>query len=288
MKRKEINWSIVQAEHDKGVFIRDLMQTFSLSRTSIETAVKYGLFVKKVIPRKFTEEQKLKHSEKRKKFLKDNPDKHPWKSKNKFKSVPCEKIKNILLTKGVKFVEEYSPLEKRFFSLDISFPEKKIGIEINGQQHYEPDGSLKKYYQERHELLESNGWKIYEIHYSLVFNSELINSMIDSILGSEKKVEFDYSTYVKKEKVCYFCNKCGFKLYSKSMSGLCSKCSNQSRRKVKRPSREELEILIRTRSFTAISKMFGVSDNAIRKWAKYYDLPITLKEKRCKIQFNSF
>ena len=44
-------------------------------------------------------------------------------------------------------------------------------------------------------------------------------------------------------------------------------------RKVKnRPSKEELTKLISENSWTALGKMFGVSGNAIRKWARYYKL----------------
>ena len=37
--------------------------------------------------------------------------------------------------------------------------------------------------------------------------------------------------------------------------------------------REELKSLIRNTPFTSIGKMFGVSDNAIRKWCNKYNLP---------------
>lgn len=55
---------------------------------------------------------------------------------------------------------------------------------------------------------------------------------------------------------------------------LCSaECSEVNRRKVKdRPSSEELKLLIEKYPFTRIGKMFGVSDNAVRKWAKKYDI----------------
>ena len=39
------------------------------------------------------------------------------------------------------------------------------------------------------------------------------------------------------------------------------------------PSKEELENLIYKIPFTRIGEMYGVSDNAIRKWCKKYDLP---------------
>ncbi len=56
-------------------------------------------------------------------------------------------LKKILDNINVKYVPEYNPLINRFFSIDIAFPDKKIGIEINGNQHYNIHGSLKEYYQ---------------------------------------------------------------------------------------------------------------------------------------------
>lgn len=45
-----------------------------------------------------------------------------------------------------------------------------------------------------------------------------------------------------------------------------------SKRKVDRPSKEELQHLIKTCPMTKIGKMFGVSDNAVRKWARRYGI----------------
>ena len=49
-------------------------------------------------------------------------------------------------------------------NIDIAFPDIKLGIEINGNQHYNSDGTLKDYYQERHNLIEEAGWKLLEVH----------------------------------------------------------------------------------------------------------------------------
>lgn len=49
-------------------------------------------------------------------------------------------------------------------------------------------------------------------------------------------------------------------------------CSCDSRRRAKRPSREELAQLIETTPFVQIGKKYKVSDNAIRKWAEHYGL----------------
>ena len=44
------------------------------------------------------------------------------------------------------------------------------------------------------------------------------------------------------------------------------------------PSEEELKQLIRTTPFTTIAKSVNVSDNAIRKWCKQYNLPIKKRD----------
>ena len=101
--------------------------------------------------RKHSEQTKKKISESRKKYLRDNKDKHPWKRKNKFISTPCENVKKYLDDNNINYISEWSPLEDRFYSIDIAFPDKKIGIEINGNQHYNKDGTLKDYYQKRYD-----------------------------------------------------------------------------------------------------------------------------------------
>lgn len=126
-----------------------------------------------------TDEQKSKQSKIRKEFLLKNPDKHPWTFDNKNKSVPCENVKKYLIDNNIQFIEEYRPLVERFFSIDIAFPNLKIGIEINGNQHYNKDGTLKEYYQNRHDLIENAGWKLFEIHYTRCFGLESISKIIN-------------------------------------------------------------------------------------------------------------
>lgn len=48
-----------------------------------------------------------------------------------------------------------------------------------------------------------------------------------------------------------------------------------NRRKVDRPSKEELKQLITTIPMSSIAKQYGVSDNAIRKWTKSYGIQLT-------------
>ena len=66
------------------------------------------------------------------------------------------------------------------------------------------------------------------------------------------------------------CVDCGCKLHSRhTKTSLCVKCLGKKQRKVKdRPTHEELKKLLSTNSYCAVGKMYGVSDNAIRKWLK--------------------
>lgn len=66
------------------------------------------------------------------------------------------------------------------------------------------------------------------------------------------------------------CPTCGTEVFG---TKYCSHaCSCESRRKAKRPGREELENLIKTTPILQIGKIYGVSDNAIRKWAEFYGI----------------
>lgn len=49
-------------------------------------------------------------------------------------------------------------------------------------------------------------------------------------------------------------------------------CGHRSMHKVEHPTREQLEVLIGEKSFVQIGRDYGVSDNAVRKWARSYGL----------------
>ena len=137
-------------------------------------------------------------SDKMKKYISENKDKFSWYC-NHNKSVPCDIFKQKLRELNIDFVEEYSPFIDRHFIMDIAFPEKMIGVEINGNQHYNRNGSLTKYHQDRHDYIESNGWTLFEIHYLAVYNENLM-SLINKMLISETIKEFDYTINHNKSK----------------------------------------------------------------------------------------
>lgn len=195
-----------QKEHDSGTSIKALCKKYKISRSKINKLTQKGLFIKRKNKFKHTDEYKTSMSCKRKDWLNNNPDKHPWKRSSKFLSKPCEDFKKRLKEEHILFVEEYTPIKGRAFSLDISIPDKKIGIEVNGNQHYDRSGKLKDYYQKRHDLLVSEGWNIVELHYASVYKKDIVDSLIDSLRKDffifnqeeyDKKMEFLFQTYIK-------------------------------------------------------------------------------------------
>lgn len=87
-----------------------------------------------------------------------------------------------------------------------------------------------------------------------------------------------------------YCSNCGKIISLRSKSGLCRECSAILKRKVARPSKEELfNFLLQNQgNFTLAGHHFGVSDNTIRRWCKGYNIPyhsadyISKKEKKAK------
>lgn len=76
----------------------------------------------------------------------------------------------------------------------------------------------------------------------------------------------------------YFCAKCHGPITAKAE--LCVACARLQSRKVERPTATDLyNYLIEIKgNFSAASRFYGVSDNAIRKWCKSYGIPASSTE----------
>jgi hypothetical protein len=99
------------------------------------------------------------------------------------------------------------------------------------------------------------------------FNNTLTNlrllcpnchSQTDTFCGKSKKT--------KKYK-CIECNN-----ETSGYTNICRICSMKKLRKVERPTKDILIHEIKNNTFLSLSKKYGVSDNAIRKWCKYYSI----------------
>ena len=76
---------------------------------------------------------------------------------------------------------------------------------------------------------------------------------------------------LKSEKII-LCRDCGRKIGYKTKTQRCRKCHSVASRKVERPTRAQLENLLRKYSQEHIGRMFGVSGKSIEKWKKSYSI----------------
>lgn len=72
---------------------------------------------------------------------------------------------------------------------------------------------------------------------------------------------------------CEICGK-----ITKNKKYCSQECSHIAQQKASKPTRKELKKLIRTTSFIELGRRYNVSDNAIRKWCKSYNLPFKTKD----------
>lgn len=145
----------------------------------------------------------------------------------------------------------------------------------------------------------SNFIKWHIIHetpiFGYVWESDYYTKEQKEILKSnekEYKQNFRKNNYKKEKNKRYdLCPLCNQELKLKT-SKVCEKCFFENKKYIdyttntnskedvilhpyqnQHITRDELKNLIRTTSFLQIGKQFGVSDNAIRKWCKNYELP---------------
>ena len=120
----------------------------------------------------------------------------------------CENFKQYLRNNNIDFIEEYCPYwEERGYRLDIAFPDEKIGIEINGSQHYDNEGNLNEITLEKQKFFENHGWTIIQIYYKWCYgtieNNKVINSIFDLPIHNKEYVKECFTRkYLKnKEKI---------------------------------------------------------------------------------------
>jgi len=85
-----------------------------------------------------------------------------------------------------------------------------------------------------------------------------------------EKIKINTEKILKKSrklliKICLTCQK-DFKTKDKEQKYCSQKCSSISKRKVNRPSKEQLLKEIKETNYCAVGRKYGVSDNSIRKW----------------------
>lgn len=82
----------------------------------------------------------------------------------------------------------------------------------------------------------------------------------------------DNKYILKKEIERKYCKECGKLLLNENKSGYCQTCLARQRRKAERPTKEELQELIKDNSLNKIGKMYGVTHNSVKKWLISYGI----------------
>lgn len=157
---------------------------------------------------------------------------------------------------------------------DSNNPEKGYNLTKGGQTS-KPSKLKKEQVSEIQKLLLETSLSQEEI--SLKFN--VSQRTISGINTGELWISDNLSYPLRKEnfyKKKNYCVRCGKEISYGAK--LCQRCFSYSRRKVERPNREELKKLIKEKSFIEIANIYGVSDNAIRKWCQFYNLPYKKRE----------
>jgi very-short-patch-repair endonuclease len=233
-----------------------------------------------------TETSKSKIRKKRLEYLSKKSGKTAWESRASGKLSHLEQwffnrcINRELHTK-YDIVNEYSIFK---YSIDFAFINEKIAVELDGKCHFVNGDERIQTDIEKDEYLIQNGWRVFRIRYD-----ELVDSKIDeliSFIGSSSAKNFDDKIYRNSEfkplQREVELKKCGNPNCSKLHSNpkYCSKqcygldiryISRLNCRKVERPSYEELKKDVWDNGYSAVGRKYGVSDNSIRKWIKYYE-----------------
>ncbi len=177
VKKTNDEWKNIQKLYDSGMSYDMLSKMHKISPATLWRAKKEGLFKPRTMSEgtllyrknnpdkiKHTEDTKKKISEKRKKFLQENPDKIPYKLNHYSKgdSYPEQYFKEV-------FEKENIPLKFHLpvglYELDFYNEEYKIDVEIDGEQHY-ADKRIVESDVRRTNFLTSQGWRVYRIRWA--------------------------------------------------------------------------------------------------------------------------
>jgi very-short-patch-repair endonuclease len=211
---------------------------------------------------KHTDESKKIMREKRLEFMKNNPEKTAWRLSNvSYPEKLCiDYIENNGLDKKHSIVREYSVFP---YFIDFAFVNEMVAVEIDGSQHLLPE--RKESDNKKDELLNELGWVVIRVSEKEIKTN--INDVFDqilTILKTKPKINNHRIGLVVKPKKYQKKERNEFGFTEKQIQSI------KSQRRADRPSLEELKTLISEHGYVGTGKMFGVSDNAIRKWLESY------------------
>lgn len=202
--------------------------------------------------------------------MKNNPEQTAWRLSNL--SYPEKLFRDGLKERGldkIYLIKREMPIHPYF--IDFAFINKKVAVEVDGSQHELED--RKENDRLKEQLLISNNWKVVR------FTENEIKTNLSGCLDLVEDICEKRETYEAITRVGIFNNneknycKCGKEITRKSK--FCNKCANKLRsltqRKVERPSYKQLLKEIKELGYSGVGRKYGVSDNSVRKWEKFYE-----------------
>jgi very-short-patch-repair endonuclease len=265
-----------------GYSITKLSKEYNISKdTLLLNLEKWGIkrnasdaakLAHKLYPESFkhTTESKQKMREKRLNFMKKNPEQTAWRKSNL--SYPEKLFKDEIEKRGldkIYLIQRELPVHP--FFIDFAFVTKKVAVEIDGSQHLEED--RKERDKRKEELLISNGWKVLRFTENEV-KKNIYNCLdiVENICEERENYQDITKVGIFTSKEVNFCN-CGKEITYVSKN--CIKCSGKlsslPQRKVERPPYKQLIDEINELGYSATGRKYGVSDNSIRKWVRFYE-----------------
>jgi very-short-patch-repair endonuclease len=194
--------------------------------------------------------------------MKNNPEKTAWRLSNvSYPEKLCiEYIEKNGLDKKYSIVREYSVFP---YFVDFAFINEMVAVEIDGSQHLLPE--RKERDNKKDKLLNDLGWLVVRIsEKEIKTNIENVFNEIVSILKDKPKINNHRIGLVVKPKKYQKKERNEFGFTEKQIQTI------KSQRRVERPQIDELKKLIKENGYRKTGKMFGVSDNAVRKWLESY------------------
>lgn len=157
-ERQESSW--VKFNHERGAWNKGLTketdERLRLQGLVLSEHYASGEIVSHNKGQTMSYEQRQKLSIARKRYLKENPDKVPYilNHHSNGDSYPEKYFKAILDNEKIEYKQNY--YQNGYF-LDFAWPEKKLYLEIDGEQHY-VDERIVEHDKVRTETLSNEGW----------------------------------------------------------------------------------------------------------------------------------
>lgn len=195
---------------------------------------------------------------------------------------------NVIRKERIQSMEGYTNKNGTLVkSYEVTLPEMKMIGYINGSGYHQvnlrKDGKrFNKYvhvlmYESFNKIAIPEGFDVNHIDHDKNNNTLENLELITHKENMRKMVDFYHAegTMNKrydKENYCLDCNS-QITLESNRCRSCAGKYRDTNRKVLNRPSKENLYGLLKENSFTFVAGIFGVSDNAVRKWCKSYDIP---------------